>query len=430
MKKITVLFLLVFAIAKTQAQNYQISFAGTGASTTVDSIKVENLTQCTDTTLGGSDILHLKGTTGINELSTSADNTIHVYPNPMTGNCSIDFEATSQGKTTIELYDISGKRILQVQELLTKEHQTYSLNGISSGIYTLKIESDKYSYTAKIVSSNATIGATEIKHIETTPGIDKQSTAPNTAKMSRSKSGKLAIDMQYTTGDILKLTGFSEDVYRTIFMLVPTQDTTVTFHFVACTDADSNHYAVVQIGTQIWMAENLKTTKYNTGASIGTTTPATIDISGESTPKYQWAYAGNESNVATYGRLYTWYALNDSRNIAPIGWHVAADSEWTTLTTYLLGDSIAGGKLKENCSTLWTSPNIGASDESGFTALPAGYRIVYGNFVDIDDYCYWWSSTTYYANAWYYILYYDYSNIVKDQIAKSYGISVRCVKDN
>src|SRR5664279_2839934 len=110
---------------------------------------------------------------------------------------------------------------------------------------------------------------------------------------------------------------------------------------------DGNVYTSVNIGTQVWMVGNLKTTKYSNGELIGTTTPATLDISLETTPKYQWAYDGNESDVSIYGRLYTWYAVTDSRNICPTGWHVPTDAEWTTLNTYLGDDSVAGGKLKE-----------------------------------------------------------------------------------
>jgi len=93
------------------------------------------------------------------------------------------------------------------------------------------------------------------------------------------------------------------------------------------TDIEGNVYNLVAIGTQTWMKENLKTTRYRNGDLIGTTTPATLDISGESTPKYQWAYAGNESNVITYGRLYSWHAVADSRNVCPTGWHVPTDVE-------------------------------------------------------------------------------------------------------
>ncbi|MFA4851227.1 MAG: FISUMP domain-containing protein [Bacteroidales bacterium] len=434
MKKITLLFLLIFAIAKTYAQNYQISFAGTGASTTVDSVQVENLTQCTDTILGGSDILHLTATVvGINELNTSAENTLHIYPNPMTGNCSVDFEATAQSKTTIGLYDITGKRILQVQELLLKGYHTYSLSGINSGIYFIKVESDKFLYTAKIISSNATFGIVEIKHIGTTPGIDKQSTTSNlptgqagTGKMKSLKSDKSVIDMQYTTGDRLKLTGKS-GVYRTVFMLVPTQTQTVTFNFVACTDADNNNYSVVQIGTQVWMAENLKTTKYRNGDPIPNVTDYTAWsnlISGA-----YCDYDNTPSNSTIYGKLYNWYTIVDSRNLCPTGWHVPTDAEWTSLVDSLGGESVAGRKLKEIDSAHWQSPNL-ATNESGFTALPGAMRSWNGTFDYIGVYGYWWSSSEYNTyDAWYRYMYYFSYDVFKNYNDKQNGLSVRCLRD-
>ena len=88
-------------------------------------------------------------------------------------------------------------------------------------------------------------------------------------------------------------------------------------------------------GSQVWMVENLKTTIYRNGDLVGTTTPATLDITSENTPEYQWAYDGIESNVVTYGRLYTWYAVTDSRNICPTGWHFPSDAVWITLIDYL-----------------------------------------------------------------------------------------------
>jgi uncharacterized protein (TIGR02145 family) len=112
-------------------------------------------------------------------------------------------------------------------------------------------------------------------------------------------------------------------------------------------DGDGNIYTTVTIGSQTWIRENLKTTKYPNGDLIGTTTPATLDISSETSPKYQWAYEGDDINVLIYGRLYTWYAATDSRKICPVGWHIPNDTEWTILITYLCGGGIAGGKLKK-----------------------------------------------------------------------------------
>jgi uncharacterized protein (TIGR02145 family) len=196
-------------------------------------------------------------------------------------------------------------------------------------------------------------------------------------------------------------------------------------------DVDGNVYKTVTIGDQIWMAADLKTTRYRNGDPIGTTSPATLDISSESTPKYQWAYAGDESNVATYGRLYTWYAAADSRGICPAGWHVATEDEWTALVDYLGGDSAAQNKLKEAGTSHWNTPNTGATNESGFTALPGGNRWVYGRFFGIRNFTHWWTATEYDSqSAWRRVLSKDApADHFQGWSGKKVGWLVRCMRD-
>jgi uncharacterized protein (TIGR02145 family) len=196
------------------------------------------------------------------------------------------------------------------------------------------------------------------------------------------------------------------------------------------TDIDGNVYNTVTIGTQTWMTENLKTTKYGNGDLIGTTTPATLDISGESTPEYQWAYEGNEGKVSTYGRLYTWFAVTDTRNVCPTGWHVPTDVEWTTMTTFLGGDVVAGGKLKETGTTHWTTPNEGATNETGFTALAGGWRPSNGVFTDFGNFGGWWSTTERSTtDAYNRYASYKAGDFYKEGDGKQSGIGVRCLKD-
>ena len=198
-------------------------------------------------------------------------------------------------------------------------------------------------------------------------------------------------------------------------------------------DVDGNVYKTVTIGNQVWMAADLKTTQYRNGDLIGTNSPATLDISSESTPKYQWAYAGDESNVATYGRLYTWFAATDSRNVCPVGWHVPSDAEWQTLIDFLGGDKAAQGKLKEAGTTHWHSPNTDATNESGFTALPGGNRFNNEPFAGLGYGSHWWTTTEYDAKfAWRRIM----VNITLSPIDhtggwadKKIGWHVRCLKD-
>jgi uncharacterized protein (TIGR02145 family) len=209
------------------------------------------------------------------------------------------------------------------------------------------------------------------------------------------------------------------------------------------TDYDGNVYKTVTIGKQVWMVENLKTTKYRNGDLIRTTTPATLDISSETTPKYQWTYGGNESNVATYGRLYTWYAVTDSRNVCPAGWHVTSDAEWMTLTDYLTNNGYGyGGSGSDIAKSLaatsgWTidetAGTVGndqaSNNSSGFTALPSGSRSYDGTFGDV-GFGIWWSSTEYSTtSACNRYIYYNNSSVHGNDNSKRTGFSVRCVKD-
>jgi uncharacterized protein (TIGR02145 family) len=195
-------------------------------------------------------------------------------------------------------------------------------------------------------------------------------------------------------------------------------------------DDDGNSYTTVTIGTQVWMKENLKTTKYNDGTSIPLVTDATA-WTNLSTPGYCW-YNNDAANYkAPYGALYNWYTVNTG-NLCPTGWHVPTDAEWTTLTDYLGGTSVAGGKLKEEGTVNWNSPNTGATNESGFTALPgSGRSYVDGIFDYIGDYGYWWSSTVSSTSyAWVRELSYDLTDIISGGRGHiNYGFSVRCIKN-
>jgi len=196
------------------------------------------------------------------------------------------------------------------------------------------------------------------------------------------------------------------------------------------TDIDGNVYQTVSIGTQVWMKENLKVTRYCNGDIITSTNPATLDISGESAPKYQWAYNGDEGNVAVYGRLYTWYAATDLRNVCPSGWHLPTDTEWTTLTTFLGGFKVAGGKLKETGTSHWETPNYAATNSTNFTALPGGCCDTYDTYGGIYHSGYWWSSTeSTSSNAYYRLMYYAWGSTSRYAADKANGFSVRCIKD-
>lgn len=209
-------------------------------------------------------------------------------------------------------------------------------------------------------------------------------------------------------------------------MQVPTQSQTDTFNFVACTDGDNNNYTVVQIGTQTWMEQNLKTTKYNTGTAIPLVTDNTA-WTNLSTPGYCW-YNNSINNKNIYGGLYNWYAVNKG-TLCPSGWHVPDTTDWKTLINYLAGD--AGGKLKEPCTTRWTSPNSGATNSCGFTAFPGGNRSPNGGFFNQGTYSYWWTSSEVgLYTSWAINLENNSSYAIIDSWNNwLHGYSVRCIMD-
>lgn len=202
-------------------------------------------------------------------------------------------------------------------------------------------------------------------------------------------------------------------------------------------DVEGNIYNVVRIGTQLWMKENLKTTRYNDGTSIPLITDGTA-WDNLSNSAYCWYNNDAPTNKNTYGALYNWYTVNTG-NLCPTGWHVPTDNEWETLEVYLGGWDVAGGKLKETGTIHWQSPNTGATNKTGFTALPGGLRDVNrpypsdGPFLSIGDWGYWWSSTedndrTYLA--WLFNLGTSFNHANRGGNYKEYGFSVRCIRDN
>ena len=193
------------------------------------------------------------------------------------------------------------------------------------------------------------------------------------------------------------------------------------------TDIDGNVYNTVTIGTQCWMAENLKTSKYKDGVAIPTGLSNT-DWQNATTGAYV-IYNDDAANNTTYGKLYNWYAVNTGK-LAPAGWHVPTDAEWTTLTTFLGGESVAGDKMKST-SSLWTPyTGIVNTNSSGFSGLPGGYRNYDGTYYTIGDAGTWWSSTEYdTTSAWGRYLSYIGSSAYRYGPSKAGGFSVRCVKD-
>lgn len=194
-------------------------------------------------------------------------------------------------------------------------------------------------------------------------------------------------------------------------------------------DIDGNEYATIQIGNQTWMTENLRTTRYCNGEPIP-------NVTGEgpwaNLTTGAWSYYDNDSqNENPYGKLYNGYAVSNPLNICPCGWHVPTDAEWTELTDHLGGADAAGNKMKSTGNTYWAATNQNATNESGFSALPAGTRNYNGKFNAIREQVFYWSSTN--NNSPQYTFYrymiYNFDQVFRGNSTTEDGMSVRCIKD-
>jgi uncharacterized protein (TIGR02145 family) len=190
---------------------------------------------------------------------------------------------------------------------------------------------------------------------------------------------------------------------------------------------DGKTYNTVQIGTQCWFKENLNVGARINGSQNQNATNGIIE---------KYCYNDLESNCDIYGGLYQWDEMMQGsttpgeQGICPTGWHIPTDGEWTALTTFLGGESVSSGKMKEAGYAHWAVPNTGATNSSGFTALPGGYRYYNGLFNGLTYYAYFWSSTEYSSSdAWYRGLYYDNEGVYRNYFSKTNGYSGRCVQD-
>jgi uncharacterized protein (TIGR02145 family) len=197
------------------------------------------------------------------------------------------------------------------------------------------------------------------------------------------------------------------------------------------TDQQGNVYKTIVIGNQEWMAENLKTSIYRNGEPIATNLTFQEWLNSAITQIGAWAFYYNNSQYdCPYGKLYNWYAVSDPRHVCPSGWHEPTDGEWTTLTDYLGGESVAGGKMKSTGLQYWISPNTDATNESGFSGLPGGSRFSLGEFSNIGLNGMWWSSSeNAIAYGWDRSLNYEDANAVRFPPNKTNGSFVRCVRD-
>ena len=423
------LSLLFVACLPCFGLNYTITFTGSGTSTTVGDVIVQNLTKGTTVTVPTGNVLNLiDGSSGVEDLNAN-DETIRVYPNSEKGVYTLSFFAEQVGNTQINAYTTDGRKIVSINQNLQTGSNSFHLS-LPGGSYAIQVIGNGYSYNAKIIIQSTSLSNPAITYF----GAEK----PLSATPQKSKSSSFGTTtMIYATGDRLLYKGTS-GINSGIVTDVPTTSKTINFEFADCKDVDGNNYCAVKIGTQIWMVENLKTTKYLNGDVIANITNAAEW--NVSTTAAVCEYNNDASNGTKYGKLYNWYAVADSRKIAPQGWHVATDAEWTTLGNYVaanLGTSLSQGKALATTFD-WTAiaipgsvgSDLSKNNATGFSALPAGNRFIGAGYFSVGLLGSWWSSTESSATgAWNITLGNSYSNLFRSKGSKGSGMSVRCVKD-
>jgi len=446
LKLLVCIALIMFASSmfKSSAQDYFLTFSGAGAGSTVDSIRVENLNQNTKLTLNGTDVLHLKAiTTDIETINGNRYNKIKIYPNPVKDIARIQFNLPESGATKISIYDLTGKEIYSIEEFLLQGQHSFLLHGISEGMFLVKVNSGRNSYSGKLISTESGVAEVRVS-LESTNNISETELSYEESDHSKGVNEEKVI--LFEPNDWFKMTGFfatDTNAYSTVIAVnvsdLSNTNSEMTFDFISCTDGDGNHYPVVQIGSvkgsfnnsdksvQIWMAENLKTTKYRNKTPIPEIADANewINLKG---PGYCW-YQNDAGYKDVYGALYNWHTIAQG-NLCPIGWHVPSDAEWKALTDFLIGEKVAGGKLKETTFINWYKPNLDATNETGFTARPGGYRDPSGGFGGMRSFGHWWSSSEYStAQARSRYLSSGSGEVFNFAYYKEYGFSVRCLKD-
>ncbi len=331
----------------------------------------------------------------------------------------------------ISVSDLIGREVANFANILDAGSHSFTFDAGNEKYYLLTATSSSASQTIKMM--NFGNGGHQIK-------LDYQ----GKAESAGFKSQKATSSFGYALGNQLRFTGYAATTAGTkSAVLEDTPQISKTYQFailegVPCpgmptvTDADGNIYNTVQIGDQCWMKENLK---------VGTM----INGGGEQTNNgiiEKYCYNNDPANCDMYGGLYQWnemmnYTITQGvLGICMTGWHLPADAEWTTITDYLGGEDVAGGKMKtigtiEEGTGLWYSPNYGATSESGFSGLPGGCRDTGGPFYYIGSYGFFWSSSEYSTtNAWYRFLLYYVADVYRtNYFTKGYGFSVRCVRD-
>jgi len=419
------LFLIFIFSIKALAFTYTVKFTASGASK-VDRVEVKNLTQ------GGAFVDFSTYNYQLTPVETVNDNDeiVSVYPNPIQDKATVSYYSSDGGNTTINVFGVDGKNLIGMTKYLNIGVNKFQIK-LPKGIYVIIFNENGVVQTKKILSQSDNIAQLEY--------VDNENISINTYQ----KAKAAFVPMKCNLGDVLLYKGYSGNNVNIVTSTV-TSDQTINFDFVECKDGDGNYYSTVKIGTQVWMAENLRTTKYinRSSGKFPIITNCTISSSWKS--NIYGAYCRNTSLTDNaYGYLYNYKTLVATAGVlSPDGWHIPTKDEVIALSNFVGVNS--SNKLKENGTDHWLNSTTG-TNEYGFTALPGGNVDENFNFTGERTSSYWWTSTAIESksnsgfDAYYFsilnsepILQTNFKQITyntSNDLIGGPGLSVRCIKN-
>ena len=399
-----------YFLLPANASEYTLTFSGSGAGTAIDKVVIQNLTKDTKQTVFSGSTFQLSFTSTAVQSTEADNNVMSVYPNPVIDNSRVSFSASATGNVLFSVTGLDGKNITSITKYCYRGENSFQLS-LPQGIYFLNVKGNGFTYTTKAVSQNRSQSQPEIALV-----------GNNSFHGTISKVRKDVVSMDYTPGDHLLFTAYSGNYSTLVTDFNITGDKNIPFVFEECLDASGFNYSTVKIGSQTWMAQDLRTSKYRNGEGI-------LFVYDNWELAATGAYCYN--SYAFGGNFYNYLAVADPRNIAPVGWHIPTNDEWATLTSFLGGDAVAGSKMKSTDWHMWTTGNHDATNESGFNALPGGTRNFAG-FSGLNTDGTWWSTSEYTSDptqAWYLNVYCQETQAFRYYSSKKTGLSVRCLKD-
>jgi uncharacterized protein (TIGR02145 family) len=439
MKKLCTCILVLISYLTLPAQDFYISFQPKSGTAPIDTVWVTNQSTNQKVRLTGSESLHLLKPTAVTSLFSDNGKGV-LWPNPCVGEATLDFQTGITEMVSAGLFNATGQLLDIVKVKLSPGWHRFSIQFPAAGVYYLSIMKGSGNASFKAVSTGRE-GQNSRITCEAAGGSEVYMTS------GKLKNGPTEKTMSFNPGDVLYHSAFSGK-NNVIITDSPASTKVYVVEFLPCIDPDNQTYPVVKIGTQWWMAGNLRTTKYQDGTII----PNVADNSSwaiQTTGAYCW-YNNNEAiHRNSYGALYNWYAAADSRKLCPAGWHVASDEEWKTMENYLIANGYNyDGKTTENnigkslaTTTKWDTCTIykgavgntdfpGYRNKTGFSALPGGGRAANGAFDIMGSWALWWTSTGFTTSeAWARFLGNTETSLDRFTDPKKVGYSVRCIGD-